>query len=374
MPITLPRSLDSLASAPRHYGAGLWKRLNTEPIFIWAQAIAFKVLVTIVPLILIATGVFGLVLRQGDPFEAVATYLRTFLPPGQSEALVELLFNLQQASSTLTIIGGAALVVTVITLFSALRYVIHTAMGGGLDTYRPLLGGYAFDARMAVQVGLLFLLSFALTLSVNYLSTTGQELLASWGFDTDLLARGESFLLRTVSLLVPFLISVAMFTQLYYFIPLPHPPSKSALFGACFTALLFELAKNGFTLYATYSGQFERYASGDEAIGNVVGVLIAFVFWVYFSGLVLVIGAWMTRLHEKRHRPDRSRLRRVVRKILQRKRVEAAAAEPPAEPLPEAPPPVEAPLQTPAPNGRAEVGMPNGEGDGAPPVAPREEV
>lgn len=303
----------------RYYLAALWRRLNDEPVFIWSQAIAFKVLITILPVILIATGVFGLILRQEDPFQTVADYLRQFLPPGQSEALIDLLFRLQQASPALTIIGLVVLVVIVITLFSVLRYVVGTAMGSGRHRYRSLLHGYAFDMRMALQVGLLFLLSFGLTAAFTFLTTTGEQVLLDWGFDRELLRRGERLLLHAASLLLPFLLSLLMFVQLFYFIPRPRPPLSSALFGAGFTTVLFEIAKNAFTLYATYLGQFRRYTTGDEALSGAFGLVIAFVLWVYFSAVVMIIGAFLTRVHELRHHQERQRMRSFARKYLFRK-------------------------------------------------------
>ena len=349
MSAAVPRPLRHFLDATRYYLAGIWKRANEVPIFIWAQSIAFKVLVTILPLILIATGVFGLVLRQENPFDSVARYLRSFLPPGQSEGLVSLLYQLQESSQTITIFGAIFLLVTVVTLFSVLRYIVATAVGDH-HTYRPILGGYVFDLRMTLQVGLLFLLSFALTVSVTYISNESTQVLASWGFDPDVLKRGWGLVLRALTILVPYMISVLMFVQLYYFIPQPSPPSKSAFFGATVAAVLFELAKNGFTIYATYSGRFEQYVSdaagesaGDAALGGlggVFGLLLALVFWVYFSGLVLIIGAIMTGLHERRNKPRRSRLRRFLSKMFDRHEDEEKTAAEIKAALPEAPPAV----------------------------------
>ena len=323
----LPRPLRSLLEASRYYVAGIWKRANEVPIFIWAQAIAFKVLVTILPLILIATGIFGLVLRQENPFDTVAAYLRSFLPPGQNEGLISLLYQLQESSQTITIFGALFLLVTVVTLFSVLRYVVATAIGDR-HTYRSILGGYVFDVRMAVQVGLLFLLSFGLTVTLNVVSAESTAVLSGWGFDPAVLRSGWRIVLRAVTILVPYSLSVLMFLQLFYFIPRPSPPSRSAFFGAAVSAVLFEIAKNGFTLYATYSGRFdfggveaEGGSSGAAALGGlggVFGLLLLFVFWIYFSGLVLIIGAIMTGLHERRNRPERSRLRRYLSKLFAR--------------------------------------------------------
>ncbi len=336
MSAAVPPFVRSSMDAVRYYLAGIWKRANEVPIFIWAQAIAFKVLVTILPLILIATGIFGLVLRQENPFDTVAGYLRTFLPSGPNESLVTLLYQLQEASSTITIFGGVFLFLTVVTLFSALRYIIATAVGDR-HTYRSILGGYVFDLRMVVQVGLLFLLSFALTFAINYVSTESTAVLSRIGFDPDMLKQGWRLVLRAVSLLVPYGISLLMFVQLFYFIPRPSPPSRSAFFGATVSAVLFEIAKNGFTIYATYTGTFSRYASGDSdaalgGLGGIFGLLLAFVFWVYFSGLVLIIGAIMTGLHEHRHHPPRSRIGHFFRALWKKRRDDPDRAPEEAEP------------------------------------------
>src|SRR5690606_10714630 len=92
------RRLHSALSVPRYYVGGLFKRLFSNPVPVWCQAISFKVITTLLPLILLAVGVFGLVLRQPDPFETVAGYLRTFLPPAQSGQLISMVGELQAAS------------------------------------------------------------------------------------------------------------------------------------------------------------------------------------------------------------------------------------------------------------------------------------
>ncbi|HIL57049.1 MAG TPA: hypothetical protein EYG39_03970, partial [Rhodothermales bacterium] len=126
----VPTSLGrAVARGGRYYAKGLAKSLFTLPIFIWAQAIAFKVFITLLPLILLATGVFGLVLRQENPYATVSGFLRALLPAAQSEPLIALVGELQGASGSLTFVGATAFVITVITLFSTLRYVIGTAMG-----------------------------------------------------------------------------------------------------------------------------------------------------------------------------------------------------------------------------------------------------
>ena len=318
----------------RYYGKGLLKVLMTDPIFLWAQAISFKTLVTLLPLLLLAAGVFGLVLRGEDSFTTVAEFLRTFLPSGQSDGLIELVFALQEASGQLTVVGAAVFLFTVITLFATLRYVVGEAMGERRHDMRSIVGGYLFDLRMVAQVGTLFLLSLAITGAASVIQNRSGAVAGSLGLDPALAEQAGGALAQTLSFVVPYVLTVGMLAQLYYFVPRPRPPWRSALWGAATGAVLFEAAKRGFALYATYVADFDRYAAeGPEAgalggLGGVFGLLLAFVFWVYFSGLILVVGASVAALHERRHRPRRSRLRQLWSRMGSVRRQRMYAARP----------------------------------------------
>ena len=322
---------------PRYYAVGLFQALATRPAFLWAQAIAFKFLVTLLPLILLATGIFGLVLREGDPFATVASFLRSFLPAGQSDALIDLVFQLQEASGTVTLVGSAGLLVTVVTLFTTLRYVVGEAMGPGRHCVRPLLPGYAFDLRMVVQVGSLFVLSFALTFAVRVLTARSGAFAALVGLDPAAVHAAGQLAGTVVALVVPYLLTLGMLGQLYYFVPRPHPPGRSALVGAAVGAVLFEAAKNGFALYAAAVG-LNRYDADGEVLGGlggVFGLVLAFVFWIYFSGLILIVGTVVTALHERAVRPHDA----VARRAAAHARQHAATAEAPPAALPVPAPP-----------------------------------
>ena len=297
----------------RYYASGLFKVFSTDPVFLWAQAIAFKTFVTLLPLLLLAVGIFGQVLRQEDPFTTVSGFLRGFLPPSQSDELVQLLLSLQEASVDITLFGALALLVTVVTLFATLRYVVGAAMGEGRHKMRSLFGGYLFDLRMMAQVGSLFLLSFVITAAARVVNARSGAMATEIGLDAGAVTAATSGLVQVITLVVPYVLTVGMLAQLYYFVPRPRPPVRSALWGAAVGAVLFEVAKNGFAIYATRVANFDQYADKAEGglggLGGVFGLILAFVFWIYFSGLILVAGAAVASLYEKRHRPRLSRLR-----------------------------------------------------------------
>jgi membrane protein len=291
-----------LVEGTRYYLRGLYRELSAKNVFLWAQAIAFKVLVTIVPIVILGTGVVGRILQGEDAFTAVERFIRGLLPPSQSNELITFLEQVEAASGTIVGVGGFGLFLSAMSLFITLRIAVSNAFEQNWHEERSLLRGYVFDVRMVLQVGFLFLLTIGLSAVLP--SLFNRIILGDLGAEMQWLRWTWNNVLYAAGVLLPFLITTAMFFQLYYLVPQPHPRKRSALSGAFIAGLLWEITKQAFTYYATYVGQFDQYATGAEglsALGNAFGLIIAFVFWVYFSSIVLMLGAVIASLHEHRH-------------------------------------------------------------------------
>ncbi len=303
--MTFP-AFTSLRQNVSYYARGLFGQLMRKDIFLFSQAIAFKVLVTIVPVLILATGILGRVLKSDRVFDIVAGQVRALLPPYQTEKLLNFLIDLQGASGTITLVGTIGLFISAITLMTTLRAVITSIFSEDYHRARSVLLGYVFDLRMVVQVGVLFLLSIGLTVGVQWINRAGRAYLDWIGMDYAWLSQSWSVVFNILGVFLPLLVTLAMFAQLFYFIPSPRPPRRSVLRGALTTALLWEAAKYGFTFYAANVAGFD--------VGNTFGLILAFVFWIYYSGLVLCIGALVALVSEKRIRSAHFRTEGDVRK------------------------------------------------------------
>jgi len=293
-------TIHRFAALPRYYVRGLAAELYERQVFLWAQAIAFKVLITIVPVIVLGTGLAASILKLERPFATIENLIRDFLPAYQSDQIVVFLSQLQSASGTLTLIGVAGLGMTAITLFTTLRTVLGNVFQEEWHESRSFLGGYAFDLRMTIQVGAFFFSSTVISIARRTLDSDAIVWMQSIGLDAAWFEQGWHSALDTFGWFLPFLLSVAMFFQLIWLIPVPKPPKRSALAGAVFTALLWEIGKIGFTAYAAGYANFEQ--SALAALGETFLFVIVIVFWAYFSGLILTMGAIVTLLHERKHR------------------------------------------------------------------------
>jgi membrane protein len=103
-------------------------------------------------------------------------------------------------------------------------------------------------------------------------------------------------LLHVINLVVSVGVVTLLFALIYKLLPDVNVRWRDVWFGACATALLFTAGK---FLIGLYLGK-STVASAFGAAGSVVIVLI----WVYYSSLILFLGAEFTQVHAKwRGRP-----------------------------------------------------------------------
>ncbi len=291
---------DRVLDSVKYYSSGLIHELEVKHIFVGAQAIAFKVIVTFIPAVILASGLIGQFLRGEETFKYVENVIREFLPAYQSDSIIAMIRDLQDVSNTLTLVGVFGLLFAAVTLFTTLRTVFANIFQDEWHEHRSILRGYLFDFRMVLQVGVFFILSIAITIILQTVDSSGTAFLNEIGIDIQWIQEGWRGIFTSTGKFLPFLLSTMVFFQLFYFMPIPRSAFKSALIGAVITAVAWEFAKIAFTSYATGIGGFEQ--GWFTSLGDSFLLVFATVFWAYYSGVLLSLGAIVTLLHERRHR------------------------------------------------------------------------
>ncbi len=92
---------------------------------------------------------------------------------------------------------------------------------------------------------------------------------------------------RIVSLMLPYLLSLLAFFLLYFVLPNTKVKPGAALWGAAVAALVWSIAKYGFSTYVT---QFIPYSK----IYGVLGLIPLSVFWIHITWLIALFGLQLT--------------------------------------------------------------------------------
>lgn len=280
----------SFADAARDFLARLWKKLEQDNIFFLAGAIAFNVIVAILPLMLASVGIAGLLVQSRYGVDAagrILEYVYLAFPPlsgPAEEGVRRALEKVIDDSSGLVGLG------TVVFIWVATRMVgtLRSALREIFDVHedRGIVAGKIFDIQMVIAAGTLLTLNAGFTLVLQVVGNFGRRFL---GFDPAGFTLFSALFVNALA----FLSIWFMFVLIYRYLPARRIHWRVAFTAATFTGALFELLKLGFGWYVT------NVADYTSTYGNFA-TLIIFLLWIYWGAVAFVIGGEVGQVSELR--------------------------------------------------------------------------
>lgn len=271
---------------------GFFRKMEKDGVFFLASGLAFNFLICFIPLLLVLLSILGFFLYSSrELLDFIRLYVEKMLPHASSR-LSENILNLVRDRKIMGLIGFLGLLWTSTRLFASIRTVLdktlETKVGHGY------FKGKLFDLLMVLITGLLFLLSLLLTGLADLLRSFPERsgialpdfIRLSWGGPLISLAGG-------------YLFSVLMFFFLFRFSPSHRPGNHSSVVSSMIVASLWDLAKYLFRLYVDFINSF-------TAVYGSLGLLVVFIFWVYYSSLLFVFGGEIVWLLERRGKPGKT--------------------------------------------------------------------
>jgi membrane protein len=247
-----------------------------------AAAISYYVLFSIFPLMIFTVGILGLFLRDKGLQQDIVDEVMKTIPLSQDQGrndVAEALRSVAQGE-----VGGAASIFGLVTLAwssSALLGVIRSSLNVVYDVKapRPPAIQKLLDLGGVLMFTPFFLGSIVATSALRFAKRASE--------DADFVGRlaealGLAWLVA--SILLPILLSCVAFFLVYWLIPARRPRPIHILPGAIIAAILFEAVKVGFNVY------LENFTTYDVIFGSL-GAVVAFLFWVYLSANILLLGA-----------------------------------------------------------------------------------
>jgi len=267
----MPRALRQLGRFLVH----VLRRFSQDRCFQIASSLTFTTLLALVPLVAIV-----LTLISAFPFfsglgEQIHAFLLANMLPEKAGIVVSgYIEQFSGRAGRLTALGTVVLAVTAVLMM----FTIEQAFNSIWRTSR---------ARPLVQRILIYWAAFTLgpILIGASLSITSYVVSTSLGFAGQIPPFAETAILG----LVPFCLTCAAFTLLYYVVPNRAVRPRHALLGGFIAGIAFEIMKRGFTLYIA---NFPTYT----LVYGAFAVVPIFLLWIYFSWLVIVLGALIAAL------------------------------------------------------------------------------
>jgi len=275
----LPRNFGELAAFLR----AAYLRFTEDRCLEVAGSLTYTTLLALVPLLTVALAVITAFPVFGAFTSGVDDWLaQNVLPRQISRAIPMYLAQFAEKAAQLTAVEIVFLAVTALLMMLT----IDQALNGIFRVHRER----PIAQRLLMYWAVLTLGPILIGLS---LSMTSYLVSISLGLAKGLPLVGE-LLLRVV----PFLLTSTALTLLYLWVPYRRVHVEHAVAGGLVAGVLFELMQRGFGLYVA------RFPTYTAVYGAFAAVPI-FLVWLYFSWVVVLLGATFTALLPGYYRSDR---------------------------------------------------------------------
>tara|TARA_B100001971_G_C18233930_1_gene565816 strand:+ start:262 stop:1491 length:1230 start_codon:yes stop_codon:yes gene_type:complete len=251
-----------------HY---LWGQFNVDDCKDTAAALTYQSLFALVPLVTVFYILIAAVPASSGLERMIEDYIFANFIPEFGVSVQERLHDFSDQARNLTGPGVLLLVVTCYFMLST----IERALNEIWHVEEVRKGLQRFLLYWAVMSVVPLSLVFALIITTLIFSLPLMEGMAATASSLRLVA------------VIPWMLSVMVFTLIYAAVPNCRVPIKHALIGGIITALVSELAKNLFVMVMSQGSW--------SVIYGAFAAVPLFLFWIYLSWNILLGGAELVR-------------------------------------------------------------------------------
>ena len=255
-----------------------------------AAAIAYYLLFSLFPIILVMISVTGFILRSPALEAQVIEGIGNFIPVS-GDFITSTIKAVISARGAIGIAATIGLIVAGTSVFNAIRKSLNAAWC--IRKPRHFFLERLLEFSMLLGTGFLFLVWVLLTAGLRVIRELNVPVFGS-------ILSGSDFFWNIAVGLVSIVLTFVVFLFLYRFVPNTQVWWRDVWLGALAAAICFELVKSGFVWLV---GNFTQYNLVYGSVGTVIALLV----WTYVSAVTFLFWAKLTSVYANR----RCRLRAV---------------------------------------------------------------
>ena len=254
-------------------------------------SLAYYTVFSMGPLLVVIIALCGLFLQREAVENRIYSILNDFVGNDTAMQLQEIIKNASLAgkSKIAAIIGGITLLIGATTVFGEIQDSINSIWGLKAKPRKgwlKMLQNRFLSFSVIVSLGFLLLVSLTISGIIE-------------GISNGLRARYPDVtvvVFYIINLLLTLTISTIIFAVIFKVLPDARIRWRDVIAGAITTAILFMLGKFGISLYISQTKVGSTYGAA--------GSLVILIVWVYYSSIILYLGAEFTKAYALEYGDD----------------------------------------------------------------------
>jgi membrane protein len=269
-----------------------YDEFSKDDVLTQAAALAYYTGLSIAPVLTVAVWVARFFFRDKSS-DQVYRVLENAVGTAAAAPLKELLDPAsKQLSGGMTLAGIISLLLVFISasgVFGQLQAALNTIWGVKQDASSGGLSGIlAMLKKRLLSFGMLLSIIFLLLISL--IVGTAIQTMVNHGSTDD----ATGIVAIIVNNVVSFAVYAVLFAAMFRYLPDARIDWRQVWMGSLITSLMFLVGKYGLSLYLGRGSYESQYT---VAIGGFVALLV----WIYYSAVILLVGAEITQVYARRH-------------------------------------------------------------------------
>jgi membrane protein len=281
--------INNVLKVLKYYLSGLYHRIEEHNLFLSGAGIAYSLLLSMIPLILLIFSLLGNVFETARLERIINQIIELLLPYKQyadyaKEVISRRLPQVIEYKTLAGYLGLIGLIVTSTWIFSSLRTILNQIFHTKIEKHALI--GFLRDIGMVILVVVFISLSTLVFPILNIIVENAQN--------SNVISYVEIAKVWNIAVwIISLMVMLFLFFLLYYLIPYEQLPKRVALASALSTTLLWELARSLF-------GYYIRHFLNTNPFYGAFVLFVVILLWIFYSSCIFIAGAEIGQLYRER--------------------------------------------------------------------------
>jgi len=266
------------------YVRQVFKEFSADNILKYSASLAYYTVFSIAPLLVIISTLSGIFFGKEAINGEVYKQLKGLVGSAAAIQIQDIIKNIHLTGNNFF----ASVISIVILLIGA-----TSIFGEVQDSLNKIWGLRVKTKKIWWRLIVTRLLSFSLIISIGFIMIVSLILNAIVSAFDNFLSKYihhfSVYLIETVEAVLSFLVATFLFSLMFKLLPDAKIRWKDVIFGGFITAIFFTLGKLAIGYYLGKSNLTTLYG----AAGSIIIIMV----WVYYSSIILYLGAEFTKVH-----------------------------------------------------------------------------
>ncbi|MDQ2718923.1 MAG: YihY/virulence factor BrkB family protein [Bacteroidota bacterium] len=268
------------------YTKQVFKEFSADNILKYSASLAYYTVFSIAPLLVVITTLFGFIFGKEAMQGQVYQQLNSLVGSKAAIQIQDMIKNVHLSGNNFfaTVVSIGILLIGATSIFGEIQ-----------DSINKIWGLRVKPDKVWWRLILTRLLSFSLILSIGFIMMVSlllNALVAAFGkFIGKYIQNYSVYFIQITEAILSFIVAAFLFSMIFKILPDAKVKWKDVLFGGFVTALFFTIGKLGIGFYLG-RGSF-------TSLYGAAGSIIILMAWVYYSSIILYLGAEFTKVYAK---------------------------------------------------------------------------